>query len=120
MQGKSPKDIAQQPTQPMVVERPDRAASPMPVKPDKRLRLRLTVLLSVILLVGLLLGDAFTQRVAIGNWLSHTFTHTAPSSPVVHVHVAPPSSSQDRKSTRLNSSHQIISYAVFCLKKKNN
>src|SRR5258708_9373327 len=24
----------------------------------------------------------------------------------------------DRKSTRLNSSHQIISYAVFCLKKK--
>src|SRR5258708_29336806 len=27
---------------------------------------------------------------------------------------------EDRKSTRLNSSHQIISYAVFCLKKKNN
>src|SRR5947208_13303301 len=27
-------------------------------------------------------------------------------------------STQDRKSTRLNSSHQIISYAVFCLKKK--
>src|SRR5258708_29034633 len=26
----------------------------------------------------------------------------------------------DRKSTRLNSSHQIISYAVFCLKKKKN
>src|SRR5207244_7598696 len=31
--------------------------------------------------------------------------------PVVVVH-------RDRKSTRLNSSHQIISYAVFCLKKK--
>src|SRR5258708_21904669 len=34
----------------------------------------------------------------------------------------PPSSAAkfalDRKSTRLNSSHQIISYAVFCLKKK--
>src|SRR5256885_5217131 len=27
---------------------------------------------------------------------------------------------QDRKSTRLNSSHLVISYAVFCLKKKNN
>src|SRR5258708_29471015 len=27
---------------------------------------------------------------------------------------------EDRKSTRLNSSHQIISYAVFCLKKKNS
>src|SRR5438552_11191508 len=28
------------------------------------------------------------------------------------------SAETDRKSTRLNSSHQIISYAVFCLKKK--
>src|SRR5256885_8333352 len=26
---------------------------------------------------------------------------------------------RDRKSTRLNSSHLVISYAVFCLKKKN-
>src|SRR5438552_18286602 len=31
---------------------------------------------------------------------------------------APPPGVRDRKSTRLNSSHQIISYAVFCLKKK--
>src|SRR5258708_17287020 len=31
------------------------------------------------------------------------------------IHLA---STRDRKSTRLNSSHQIISYAVFCLKKK--
>src|SRR5258708_23224424 len=30
----------------------------------------------------------------------------------------PMSAATDRKSTRLNSSHQIISYAVFCLKKK--
>src|SRR3712207_8916943 len=29
-------------------------------------------------------------------------------------------SDQDRKSTRLNSSHANISYAVFCLKKKKN
>src|SRR5436190_5064244 len=28
--------------------------------------------------------------------------------------------SGDRKSTRLNSSHTVISYAVFCLKKKKN
>src|SRR5256885_3166197 len=27
---------------------------------------------------------------------------------------------EDRKSTRLNSSHLVISYAVFCLKKKNS
>src|SRR5438874_8480773 len=30
----------------------------------------------------------------------------------------PPSARRDRKSTRLNSSHVEISYAVFCLKKK--
>src|SRR5256885_5398772 len=29
-------------------------------------------------------------------------------------------STRDRKSTRLNSSHLVISYAVFCLKKKKN
>src|SRR3712207_7933518 len=33
---------------------------------------------------------------------------------------APRPPAQDRKSTRLNSSHANISYAVFCLKKKNN
>src|SRR5207244_6378260 len=33
-------------------------------------------------------------------------------------HAAPHHGKPDRKSTRLNSSHQIISYAVFCLKKK--
>src|SRR5689334_23432166 len=31
---------------------------------------------------------------------------------------AEPGAAQDRKSTRLNSSHSSISYAVFCLKKK--
>src|SRR2546430_3178623 len=31
---------------------------------------------------------------------------------------SPPFTSRDRKSTRLNSSHSQISYAVFCLKKK--
>src|SRR2546430_3972273 len=31
---------------------------------------------------------------------------------------SPPARAEDRKSTRLNSSHSQISYAVFCLKKK--
>src|SRR4051812_49848629 len=31
-----------------------------------------------------------------------------------------PVDAEDRKSTRLNSSHMSISYAVFCLKKKNS
>src|SRR5947207_10813816 len=33
--------------------------------------------------------------------------------------VTAPPTGRDRKSTRLNSSHTVISYAVFCLKKKN-
>src|SRR5438132_7446804 len=32
--------------------------------------------------------------------------------------LASPDGTEDRKSTRLNSSHTVISYAVFCLKKK--
>src|SRR5258708_24352456 len=44
--------------------------------------------------------EAARQKARVGNVLSHE--------------------RRDRKSTRLNSSHQIISYAVFCLKKKNN
>src|SRR2546430_10173880 len=36
-------------------------------------------------------------------------------------HPCPPATAaQDRKSTRLNSSHSQISYAVFCLKKKHS
>src|SRR5438445_7531407 len=42
----------------------------------------------------------------------------------VRMHVEPqdvhPQGQRDRKSTRLNSSHANISYAVFCLKKKKN
>src|SRR3712207_7955635 len=34
--------------------------------------------------------------------------------------IVPEEAARDRKSTRLNSSHANISYAVFCLKKKNS
>src|SRR5205807_3033513 len=50
-------------------------------------------------------GDREQQRNATG-WTNHGRTARA--------------SSLDRKSTRLNSSHLVISYAVFCLKKKNH
>src|SRR2546422_5578800 len=43
--------------------------------------------------------------------------------PLAHEVIDPPLEplgGVDRKSTRLNSSHGYISYAVFCLKKKNN
>src|SRR5256885_8705010 len=36
------------------------------------------------------------------------------------VHLAEDAGVEDRKSTRLNSSHLVISYAVFCLKKKKS
>src|SRR5256885_13305441 len=43
-----------------------------------------------------------------------TSSATTTVSPVTAMHSSP----RDRKSTRLNSSHLVISYAVFCLKKK--
>src|SRR5256885_3737999 len=46
-------------------------------------------------------------RLYSGEWTSST-------------HITSASSDVDRKSTRLNSSHLVISYAVFCLKKKKN
>src|SRR3712207_8614959 len=50
--------------------------------------------------------------------------YDAPDLPSCRVWIGPPRfarrfSLADRKSTRLNSSHANISYAVFCLKKKN-
>src|SRR5256885_4432334 len=44
-------------------------------------------------------------------------TRRTPPHNSVTSHWVPPTS-QDRKSTRLNSSHLVISYAVFCLKNK--
>src|SRR2546429_5844026 len=44
--------------------------------------------------------------------------HAPPRSVCLHHWLRPTHPSRDRKSTRLNSSHGYISYAVFCLKKK--
>src|SRR2546430_10438742 len=44
----------------------------------------------------------------------------APVPAPTHVARPPSRARRDRKSTRLNSSHSQISYAVFCLKKKNH
>src|SRR3712207_7528602 len=56
-----------------------------------------------------------------GNWASCCWTGGRPA-PTSRPRAAWSSSGRatDRKSTRLNSSHANISYAVFCLKKKNN
>src|SRR6266550_1484872 len=54
-----------------------------------------------------------TRDLAVVPWSA-----AAPSRPRANRCVSPGSFRQDRKSTRLNSSHGYISYAVFCLKKK--
>src|SRR5258707_10441843 len=60
-------------------------------------------------------------------WTIMTWTHHPPTPLLtmgprgcfVHCWNGPGCTPSDRKSTRLNSSHANISYAVFCLKKKN-
>src|SRR5947208_16930501 len=56
-------------------------------------------------------GIASRINRAVADCRGRTLTWGQPIGQVVGI-------SRDRKSTRLNSSHQIISYAVFCLKKK--
>src|SRR5699024_497975 len=53
-----------------------------------------------------------------GSPLHHFNRHARVIRPVFHVVAAALQTITDRKSTRLNSSHVSISYAVFCLKKK--
>src|SRR5437588_7164589 len=50
----------------------------------------------------------------------HVFEHEAVAFQIVDSLDADTARGEDRKSTRLNSSHTVISYAVFCLKKKTN
>src|SRR3712207_8079940 len=52
------------------------------------------------------------------TWMSAYPPATAPAA--ARAHIKSPASRRDRKSTRLNSSHANISYAVFCLKKKKH
>src|SRR5207244_12611475 len=55
-------------------------------------------------------SDASNEQVWTRNSSTFALRNSSTSSSALGV--------SDRKSTRLNSSHQIISYAVFCLKKK--
>src|SRR3712207_7445185 len=54
-------------------------------------------------------GEDHDDSEALGDRKRHSTNHAVK---IIHA--------KDRKSTRLNSSHANISYAVFCLKKKNN
>src|SRR5256885_15305062 len=60
----------------------------------------------------------FRSRLALGDRPSHDALLRPPASRPAAPRLARPRPRRDRKSTRLNSSHLVISYAVFCLKKK--
>src|SRR5256885_11794159 len=64
------------------------------------------------------ISDGRTEIGAVGNKCGNAFAELAASGR--HGDNAGSSRLQDRKSTRLNSSHLVISYAVFCLKKKKH
>src|SRR5258708_27517913 len=68
--------------------------------------------------VGLENGDSLAVIDTLTNHVIATVPVGQAPQAIVYVPGAVPMG--DRKSTRLNSSHQIISYAVFCLKKKIN
>ena len=63
------------------------------------------------------MGEIFareTARILAGSHVPSFLCKRDTPTPVIAYEII------DRKSTRLNSSHQIISYAVFCLKKKTH
>src|SRR5438128_3659957 len=63
------------------------------------------------------LHDALPISIRVASCTTWLFVRMKPSG--VNTNPEPcPGTSRDRKSTRLNSSHGSISYAVFCLKKK--
>src|SRR5256885_6292948 len=67
----------------------------------------------IVLTVPLLVGTDGVEKMgkSLGNFIGIKEPMKLPSD-------LPNFSTPDRKSTRLNSSHLVISYAVFCLKKK--
>src|SRR3712207_8957222 len=65
-------------------------------------------------------GELVTCKFCLSVWLASFFTYGLVLVPRVTRLVATVFAVVDRKSTRLNSSHANISYAVFCLKKKTD
>src|SRR3712207_8523271 len=69
-------------------------------------------------------GTGLVLTLVLGSALPAAAQPADPAAPVTRCQLTDPRlpevSGLDRKSTRLNSSHANISYAVFCLKKKNH
>src|SRR5256885_9793100 len=66
------------------------------------------------------LREGENRRAAPRGCAVHRDAVAADARPARRLSAATASRWTDRKSTRLNSSHLVISYAVFCLKKKKN
>src|SRR5690348_18434087 len=62
---------------------------------------------------------AHRRLLANVRWRAYSAAPTGRRCRVTADSSTPSTGKRDRKSTRLNSSHPSISYAVFCLKKKN-
>src|SRR5688500_18729625 len=60
------------------------------------------------------------QRLQVLKEIGRLSKHPATLRPQIEEALRKSVGTQDRKSTRLNSSHLVISYAVFCLKKKKS
>src|SRR3712207_8333394 len=73
----------------------------------------------VVTLLHIVLGEQVPKMIALQRSESTILAAAGPVS-WISVPFRPLIALLDRKSTRLNSSHANISYAVFCLKKKNN
>src|SRR5690554_7761836 len=86
---------------------------------DAKIFCFLSFMLVILIYFSLYQGSALpTLRSLVVLWLlltSHGKLYSVLHTLFPHVH----ETSRDRKSTRLNSSHVRTSYAVFCLKKKN-
>src|SRR5258708_15626019 len=67
---------------------------------------------------SLIIGPNGAGKTTLFNLLTGDLARDAGSIELFGEEVGRLATHKDRKSTRLNSSHQIISYAVFCLKKK--
>src|SRR5207247_7509705 len=65
------------------------------------------------------IGSLTLSTSSLDSHTSSTDPMRAPTRVYPSSGIALPRPAPDRKSTRLNSSHEWISYAVFCLKKKN-
>src|SRR2546426_8781340 len=68
---------------------------------------------SIGLVTAFWIREILARRLSTRRWVGMNRRPAHSSKPKTNA------SSGDRKSTRLNSSHLVISYAVFCLKKKN-